>query len=64
MLGGTLDWGLIGIGAAIGVGAVIVDELLRKTKRGMLPPLAVGMGIYLPVAVTALMPTIRFASAS
>jgi putative OPT family oligopeptide transporter len=30
VLGGTLDWGLIGIGAAIGVGAVIVDELLRR----------------------------------
>lgn len=54
VLGGTLDWNLIGIGAAIGVGAVIVDELLRRGKRGMLPPLAVGMGIYLPVAVTAL----------
>jgi uncharacterized oligopeptide transporter (OPT) family protein len=54
VLGGTLDWGLIGIGAAIGVGAIIVDELLRKTKRGALPPLGVGMGIYLPIAVTAL----------
>jgi uncharacterized oligopeptide transporter (OPT) family protein len=54
VLGGTLDWGLIGLGAAIGVGAIVVDELLRKTKRGALPPLGVGMGIYLPVAVTAL----------
>jgi putative OPT family oligopeptide transporter len=54
VLGGTLDWGLIGIGAAIGVVAVIVDELLRRGKRMSLPPLAVGMGIYLPVAVTAL----------
>jgi putative OPT family oligopeptide transporter len=54
VLGGTLDWNLIGLGAAIGVVAVIVDEALRGTKRGMLPPLGVGMGIYLPVAVTAL----------
>jgi putative OPT family oligopeptide transporter len=55
VLGGTLDWNLIGIGAAIGVAAVIVDELLRKGKSGRsLPPLAVGMGIYLPVAVTAM----------
>jgi len=54
VLGGTLDWNLIGIGAAIGVAAVIVDELLRAGKRGMLPPLAIGMGIYLPVAITAL----------
>ena len=54
VLGGTLDWNLIGIGAAIGVAAVVVDEALRRTKRASLPPLAVGMGIYLPVAVTAL----------
>jgi putative OPT family oligopeptide transporter len=55
VLGGTLDWNLIGIGAAIGVVAVIADEVLRGTKRGWaLPPLGVGMGIYLPVGVTAL----------
>jgi len=54
VLGGTLDWDLIGFGAAIGVMSVALDELLRATKRGSLPPLAVGMGIYLPVAVTAL----------
>ena len=56
VLGGSLDWGLIGLGALIGVGACIVDELLRKTKRGMLPPLAVGMGIYLPMVLTLLIP--------
>ena len=54
VLGGTLDWNLIGFGAAIGVMSVALDEILRATKRGSLPPLAVGMGIYLPVAVTAL----------
>jgi putative OPT family oligopeptide transporter len=54
VLGGSLDWNLIGFGAAIGVMSVAVDEILRATKRGSLPPLAVGMGIYLPVAVTAL----------
>ena len=55
VLGGTLDWNLIGLGALIGVGAVVVDEVLRGQKRGLsLPPLAVGMGIYLPVAVTAM----------
>jgi len=53
VLGGTLKWDLIGIGAAIGVAAIVADEVLRTTKRS-LPPLAVGMGIYLPVAVTAL----------
>ena len=55
VLGGTLDWNLIGIGALIGVAAVVVDEVLRAGKRGWsLPPLAVGMGIYLPVAVTGM----------
>ena len=56
VLGGNLDWGLIGLGAAIGVGVVIVDEVLKATKRGALPPLAVGMGIYLPMALTLLIP--------
>ena len=56
VLGGNLDWNLIAIGAGIGVVVVIIDELLRKTKRGALPPLAVGMGIYLPMALTLLIP--------
>ena len=55
VLGHNLDWGLIGLGAAIGVAAVIVDEVLRAQRKGWaLPPLGVGMGIYLPVGVTAL----------
>jgi putative OPT family oligopeptide transporter len=55
VLGHNLDWNLIGLGAVIGVIAVIIDELLRGRKRGWaLPPLGVGMGIYLPVGVTAL----------
>jgi putative OPT family oligopeptide transporter len=56
VLGGNLDWNLIGLGAIIGAVVVAVDELLRKTKRGALPPLAVGMGIYLPMALTLLIP--------
>ena len=53
VLGGTLQWDLIGLGAAIGVGAVLIDEVLRRTGKGSLPPLAVGMGMYLPMDVTA-----------
>ena len=34
VLGGNLDWKLIGIGAGIGVVVVIIDEVLRKMKRG------------------------------
>jgi len=56
VLGGSLDWGLIGLGGAIGVAVIIIDEILRKTGKRSLPPLAVGMGIYLPMALTLLMP--------
>src|SRR3990170_3044118 len=56
VLGGNLDWGLIGLGGLIGGGGIIVDEALRATKRGSLPPLAVGMGIYLPMSLTLLIP--------
>jgi putative OPT family oligopeptide transporter len=56
VLGGNLDWGLIALGAGIGVVVVIIDEILKATKRGGLPPLAVGMGIYLPMALTLLIP--------
>jgi len=56
VLGGNLDWNLIAIGAGIGVVVVIADEVLKATKRGSLPPLAVGMGIYLPMALTLLIP--------
>ena len=54
VLGGTLDWDLIGLGALIGVAAIVIDEVLRGTRRGALPPLAVGMGMYLPLGVTAM----------
>jgi putative OPT family oligopeptide transporter len=50
VIGGNLDWGLIGIGAGIGLGFVAIDELLRRTGRYSLPPLGVGMAIYLPSA--------------
>ncbi|WP_226015606.1 OPT family oligopeptide transporter [Novosphingobium sp. FKTRR1] len=53
VLGGNLDWSLIGLGAAIGAVVIVIDEILRKTGKGSLPPLAVGMGMYLPMAVTA-----------
>jgi putative OPT family oligopeptide transporter len=49
---GQLDWGLIGVGVLVGAGLIAVDELLRLTKRYSLPPLGVGIAIYLPSAVT------------
>ncbi|WP_088311053.1 OPT family oligopeptide transporter [Novosphingobium sp. B 225] len=56
VLGGNLDWGLIGLGAAIGAVVIVIDEVLRKSGKGSLPPLAVGMGIYLPMGLTLLIP--------
>ncbi|MGE0179510.1 MAG: OPT family oligopeptide transporter [Sphingomonas sp.] len=56
VLGGDIDWRLIGLGAAIGVAVIIVDEILSTTKKYRLPPLAVGMGIYLPMQLTLLIP--------
>lgn len=54
VIAGNLRWDLIGVGALIGVVIVILDEVLRKTtgNKIKLPPLAVGIGFYLPAAVT------------
>ncbi|MEP7315286.1 MAG: oligopeptide transporter, OPT family [Sphingomicrobium sp.] len=57
VLGGTLDWSLIGIGVAIGAAVILVDEVLRKsTANYSLPALAVGLGMYLPMELTLLIP--------
>lgn len=54
VIGGDPRWDLIGIGAILGVVIIAVDEILVRTtnKKMKLPPLAVGIGIYLPMAVT------------
>jgi putative OPT family oligopeptide transporter len=52
VLEGRLEWGLIGIGALIGVFLVIVDELLGLAGKLRLPPLSIGIGIYLPLTTT------------
>jgi len=50
---GNIDWSLITIGGAIGVGVIVLDEALARTGKSMrLPPLAVGLGIYLPTSTT------------
>lgn len=56
VLGGDLDWNLIGAGALIGGIVIAIDEALGKAGKLRLPPLAVGMGIYLPMALTLLIP--------
>ncbi|MEH3047482.1 OPT family oligopeptide transporter [Sphingomonas adhaesiva] len=52
VLGGNLNWTMIGWGAAVGVLAIVVDEALGRAGRMRLPPLGVGLGIYLPMAAT------------
>ena len=50
---GNIDWSLIAIGAGIGVAIIALDEILGLMKSGpRLPPLAVGLGIYLPTSTT------------
>ncbi|OOG52887.1 oligopeptide transporter, OPT family [Rhodanobacter sp. B05] len=51
---GNVPWGMIGLGAGIGVAIIILDEVLGLAKKGgpRLPPLAVGLGIYLPTSTT------------
>lgn len=58
VFGGDLDWGLLGLGVVIGAVVVIIDELLGRasSNRLRLPPLAVGMGMYLPMGLTLIIP--------
>ncbi len=60
VLGGNISWDLIGYGALIGVLVIAIDEVLTRSGRYRLPPLAVGMGIYLPMALTLLVPVGAF----
>ena len=54
VLGGDLEWPLLGLGALIGVAVVFADEILGKLGKMRLPPLGVGMGVYLPMSLTFL----------
>ena len=52
VIGGALDWKMLGIGAAVGVGLIILDAMLGALGKLRIPPLAVGIGIYLPMSAT------------
>ena len=52
VIGRKLDWDMIGIGAGVGAAIVALDSFLASRKLMRLPPLAVGMGIYLPMSAT------------
>ena len=56
VLGGDLNWAMIGYGALAGAGLILLDELLGRLKLLRLPPLGVGIGIYLPMSV--ILPTV------
>jgi putative OPT family oligopeptide transporter len=52
VVGGNLEWRMIGIGALVGVGLILLDTTMGAMNRLRLPPLAVGLGIYLPMSAT------------
>jgi hypothetical protein len=52
VIGGNLEWKMIGIGALVGVGLILLDTILGAMKKMRIPPLAVGIGIYLPMSAT------------
>ena len=52
VIGGDLEWGMIGIGALVGVALIALDAALGAAKKLRIPPLAVGIGIYLPMSAT------------
>ena len=52
VIGGSLEWKMIGIGALVGVGLILLDSTLGAMKLLRIPPLAVGIGIYLPMSAT------------
>ena len=53
VIGGNLDWQLLGYGVEIGLALVVINFLLKKfsNDKYSLPPLGVGLAIYLPSAV-------------
>ena len=50
LFGGSLPWGMVAIGALIGVCIIVIDEVLKARGSGFRTPvLAVAVGIYLPI---------------
>lgn len=47
----NIEWGYMAFGVFVGILVIIIDKILRRTQKMSLPPLAVGIGIYLPPAV-------------
>ena len=50
LFGGQLPWDMIAVGAVIGVGIIVLDEILKARGSSFRTPvLAVAVGIYLPL---------------
>ncbi len=47
----NIEWGYIAFGVLVGILMIIIDKILKRTQKMSLPPLAVGIGIYLPPAI-------------
>ncbi|HEF5988059.1 TPA: oligopeptide transporter, OPT family [Campylobacter jejuni] len=47
----NIEWGYMAFGVFVGILMIIIDKILRRTQKMSLPPLAVGIGIYLPPVV-------------
>lgn len=47
----NIEWGYMAFGVFVGILMIIIDKIFRRTQKMSLPPLAVGIGIYLPPAV-------------
>jgi putative OPT family oligopeptide transporter len=52
VIGGKLEWNMIGIGVAVGIALILLDAALGAMGKMRVPPLAVGIGIYLPMSAT------------
>jgi putative OPT family oligopeptide transporter len=52
VLGGSLDWRMISYGILLGIGLIVLDAALGRAGKTRLPPLATGIGIYLPMSTT------------
>ena len=52
VIGGNLEWRMLGIGALVGVVLILLDAALGAMNKLRIPPLAVGIGIYLPMSAT------------
>jgi putative OPT family oligopeptide transporter len=52
VLGGHLNLRMLGFGAVVGVIVIAIDIGLGRAGRMRLPPLAIGLGIYLPMGVS------------